>query len=120
MPATMRGLGTSQAELTSMSNVQQLEYVYKYYKGYAGRMKDIYALYLVTFFPALLTTNYNNDTVIEGWGLSAATIARANPGLDLNSDGKITVGEFNNSIDVRLRRLGISQNDIDNLKKKTM
>ncbi|MFV0366293.1 MAG: hypothetical protein ACK5JS_07315 [Mangrovibacterium sp.] len=35
MPATMRSLGVSQQQLTSMSNVQQLDYVYRYLKPYA-------------------------------------------------------------------------------------
>lgn len=92
MPATAQSLGTSTAALKAMSNVQQLDYVYKYYKPYITKLNSYPDLYLATFFPAAL--GKADDYVMQTSKLSAATIAAANPGIDLNKDGKITVGEF--------------------------
>lgn len=92
MPATAKGLGTTTAALRNMSNVEQLDYVYKYYKPYISKLNSYPDLYLATFFPAALSKS--DDWVIQSSGLSAATIANANKIIDLNKDGKITVGEF--------------------------
>ena len=92
MPATAQALGTSTAALKAMTNVQQLDYVYKYYKPYITKLNSYPDLYLATFFPAAL--GKSDDYILQTSKLSAATIADANPGIDLNKDRKITVGEF--------------------------
>ncbi len=92
MPATAQSLGTSTAALKAMSNVEQLDYVYKYYKPYITKLNSYPDLYLATFFPAAL--GKADDYILQTSQLSAATIADANPGIDLNKDRKITVGEF--------------------------
>lgn len=92
MPATARSLGTTTAALKEMSNVEQLDWVYKYYKPYITKLNSYPDLYLATFFPAAL--GKLDDYVLQTSSLSAATIAAANPGIDLNKDRKITVGEF--------------------------
>lgn len=92
MPATAKSLGTSTTALKNMSNVEQLDYVYKYYKPYITKLNSYPDLYMATFFPAAL--GKSNDYVLQTSSLSAGTIARANPVIDLNKDNKITVGEF--------------------------
>ncbi len=92
MPTTAKGLGTSTQALYKMNAIEQLDYVYKYFKPYANRMKCFSDLYLVCFFPAAL--GKPDDWVIQTSILSAYAIASQNTGLDLNKDGKITVGEF--------------------------
>ena len=92
MPATAKSLGTTTAALRAMSNVEQLDYVYKYYKPYVTKLNSYPDLYLATFFPAAL--GKSDDWVLQTSSLSAKTIARANPAIDLNRDDKITVGEF--------------------------
>lgn len=92
MPATAQSLGTSTAALKAMTNVQQLDYVYKYYKPYITKLNSYPDLYLATFFPAAL--GKSDDYILQTSKLSAATIADANPGIDLNKDRQITVGEF--------------------------
>lgn len=92
MPATARSLGTTTAALSTMSNVEQLDYVYKYYKPYITKLNSYPDLYLATFFPVAL--GKSDDWVLQTSTLSAKTIARANPVIDLNKDDKITVGEF--------------------------
>lgn len=51
MPTTANGLGTTTAELMNMNTLQQLDYVYKYFKRGAGKFHSIYDLYLFTFYP---------------------------------------------------------------------
>lgn len=100
MPATAAGLGTSTAALRSMTNVEQLDYVYKYFKPYAGRFFAVTDLYTVTFFPVAL--GKPDSYVLETSSIHADTIARQNPVFDLNKDQKITYGEFKQSIIKRL------------------
>jgi hypothetical protein len=92
MPATAAGLGTSTVALRNMGNVEQLDYVYKYFKPYAGRLSSLTDLYTVTFFPRAL--GQPDSYVLQTDTLKAGTIARQNPGFDLDKDGQITYGEF--------------------------
>lgn len=96
MPKTAIGLGTTTAALAKMSNVQQLDYVYKYFKPKAGQYKSGEDLYLFTFFP--IAVGKPDYWTIESTGMKAATIAHQNPGLDLNKDGKITIGEWKEAL----------------------
>ena len=100
MPSTAAYLGTSTQELSGMSNVDQLDYVYKYFAPYTGRIFSFPDLYMVTFFPVAL--NKPADYVIHSDTLSADTIARANPIFDLDHNDQITVGEFQSAIYSRL------------------
>lgn len=92
MPATAAGLSTSTAALKAMSNVQQLDYVYKYLKPFAGRMASYPDVYLAVFFPAGIG---KPDTwTFQTSSLSASKIATQNPLFDTNKDKQITKAEF--------------------------
>ena len=96
MPATAFSLGTTTANLMLMSNVQQLDYVYRYFAPYTGRLKTFADVYSVTFFPIMLG---KPDTwVLQSSTLSPEKIAKANTVFDLNKDSQITAGEFRNAI----------------------
>lgn len=103
MPATATALGTSVSVLANMSNVEQLDYVYKYYRPYAGRMNNLYDVYLVTFFPAAL--GKADNWVLQTSSLSPRIIAEQNPAIDLNKDKQITVGEFKRYVDLKKKDL---------------
>lgn len=92
LPSTAISLGTTTDALQQMTNVEQLDYVYKYFAPYAGRINDAKDLYLITFFPAAI--GKADDWVLQTSTLPASTIASQNKGIDLNGDGQITVGEF--------------------------
>lgn len=92
MPKTAKGLDTLNEELYNMSGVNQLNYVYKYYLPYKGKIKSLADLYLITFFPAGL--GKTDDFIFKTSSVSAEKIALANPGIDLNKDKKITLAEF--------------------------
>lgn len=91
MPTTAIWLGTSTQALYKMSSLEQLDYVYKYFKGFTGRIKSYFDLYMITFFP--VAVGKPDDFVIQSKSVSASTIARQNPSFDINKDFKITVGE---------------------------
>ncbi len=92
MPATAKGLGTSTEALKSMTNVQQLEYVWKYFAPYSGRIKGVTDLYTITFFPVAL--GKPDNYVLQTSTKSAGLIASQNPIFDTNKDKSITIGEF--------------------------
>lgn len=94
MPRTAKGLGTTTDTLRNMSRVDQMDYVEKYLQPYAGRLNSYFDLYLVVFFPAAIGNTDNDDYIFESSDLSAAQIAAGNPTMDINKDGKITMGEF--------------------------
>ncbi len=96
VPSTMTMLGVTAAQLIAMTNVEQLDYVYKYFKPFSGKIKSYADLYLVTFFPAAV--GKPKDWVIETSRIPAYSVAKINPGFDLNKDMKITVGEFETAI----------------------
>jgi hypothetical protein len=92
MPDTALRLGTTNKALYSMTAIDQLHYVYKYFKPWTGKMKSYFDLYLVTFFPAAI--GKPDDYVLQTGKLSASLIAKQNPFFDVNKDGKLTVGEI--------------------------
>lgn len=94
MPATAKALGTTTEALSQMSATQQLDYVEKFYKPYAGKLDSGAAMYLATFYPLALSKG--NDFVIgsERSDSMVHTIARQNPAFDVNKDGQITKQEF--------------------------
>ena len=97
MPATAEWLGTSTTALSRMTRVQQLDFVKKYYllnirSGY--QIKTYEDLYLITFYP--LSIN-KPDRYIFGSEVSidrARTVAKYNPGIDIDKNGFITKTEF--------------------------
>jgi len=102
MPATAAHLGTSTAALRSMSNVQQLEYVKKYFERKRGQFSSVYDLYLYTFFP--IAVGKPDNWVLQTSSLPASLVARSNKPTDLNNDNQITVGEFKKYVRLKIER----------------
>lgn len=92
MPDTALNQGTTTKALYAMTAIDQLGYVYKYFKPWTGKIKSYFDLYLVTFFPDAI--GKPDDYILQTKKLSAATIAKQNPFFDVNKDGKLTVGEI--------------------------
>jgi len=93
LPGTARGLGTSTYKLRNMTDVQQLDYVYKFYRHAKGKLNEMTDLYLYAFFPISVLNEWKDHRIIKYGKLSASLIAKQNRGLDLNKDGKVTVKE---------------------------
>ena len=92
LPSTALDLGTTVQDLAKMNGVDQLRYVEKYLKPFAGKMKSYFDTYAAVFFP--LAIGKPDNWVFETKKLNRSKIAAQNPGIDLNKDGKITIGEF--------------------------
>lgn len=92
LPTTAIALGTTTAQLATMSRTEQLPYVEKFFQPIAGKIRSVEELRLFTFFPAALTQP--NDYVLETATLPAKLVASRNTIFDTNGDMKITKGEF--------------------------
>jgi hypothetical protein len=92
MPSTIRSLGTTAMALKLMSNVQQLDYVFRYLSPYAGKMNSLTDTYLAVFFPKAI--GKPDSWVLQAVGLTASSVACWNPLYDLNKDKQLTVGEI--------------------------
>jgi hypothetical protein len=90
--STAIGLGTTVEAIRKMSASQQLDYVYKYYKPFIGKLNSPYDIYLVTFFPIAL--GKPDNWVFQSKNLSSSYVANQNKAIDLNKDGEITIAEF--------------------------
>lgn len=94
VPDTARYLGTTTEALKKMTRTQQLRYVELYFKklGLVGKLNSYFDIYLAVFFPAAM--GKSDDYVFETKNISRASVAKSNPIIDLNKDGKITMKEF--------------------------
>jgi hypothetical protein len=104
MPDTARILGTTTDELRKMDAVQQLDYVYKYYKMTGVGDGSPGDLYMATFMPKFI--GYPDNFVlgqlgggkVPGTNLSSDLVYKQNTPLDRNKDGAITIADIKSSI----------------------
>lgn len=87
MPATARNLGTTTDALARMTAEDQLNYVYKYFRPFNGRLRTLADIYMAILWPRAVGQP-------EGFVLfdrsTMPTTYRQNAGLDANRDGRIT------------------------------
>lgn len=94
MPKTAEALGTTVEKLKQMSNLEQLDYVKKYYEK-GKPFTSLRDLYLFTFFPT--ARGRDENYVFRTSALSAANIAQANPGIARNKS-QITMKDYDTYI----------------------
>lgn len=90
MPKTAIGLGTTVAALAAMTAVEQLDYVYKYFLPFRGKLNNLSDVYMAILYPIAVgkPENYvlfDRDTKPIAY--------RQNGGLDFNRNGQITKHE---------------------------
>lgn len=90
MPQTAAALGTSTPHLASMSPEDQLNYVWKYFAPYKGRLHNLGDIYMAILWPAAIGKPdsyvlFDRDTGPHAYA--------QNKGLDFNHDGRITRAE---------------------------
>jgi peptidoglycan hydrolase-like protein with peptidoglycan-binding domain len=107
IPSTAKGLGTSVDALYNMTSVEQMDYVYAYYKRFAGKMNSAEDVYFATFLP--IAVGKDDNWVMRTQNASAATVAKQNPAVNLNKDSEITVGEFKDYIQKGIAATGHAQ-----------
>lgn len=81
-------LGTTVEELSNMSGVEQLDYVYKHYESYAGKLKDVGDVYMVTLWPSAVGKPDSYALFVKG-----DKYYDVNSGLDYDCDGIVTKEE---------------------------
>lgn len=95
MPATAKGLGTTTVALGKMDAVTQLDWVERYFKPWAGKLKSLEDTYMAILWPKAVGKPLT-------WALfdraSAPTAYRQNAGLDFNKDGQVTKAEAANKV----------------------
>lgn len=90
MPKTAISLGTTVDELAAMTAEDQLNYVYKYFRPFKGRLQSLGDVYMAILWPAGVG---KPDSYVLWDRASRPTTYRQNAGLDVNRDGEITRGE---------------------------
>jgi len=98
MPKTAITLGTTTDELYKMDGVQQLDYVYKYFKMTGVGDGSLGELYTAVFMPKYV--GYPKDTVLGQKGAAgfSGKVYAQNSGLDRNRDGVITKADIEKSV----------------------
>jgi hypothetical protein len=99
MPQTAIGLGTTVEDLRKMDGVQQLDYVYKYFKSVGVRPgMELGDLYMAVFMPAHVGKPDNMVLGAQGANGFSGKVYAQNAGLDKNKDGTITVADVKSSV----------------------
>lgn len=101
MPTTAVSLGTSTTKLASMSAEDQLNFVYKYFRPYAGRLNNLGDIYMAILWPKGVG---QPDSYILWEKDRQPTTFRQNSGLDINKDKKVTRGECLTKIKQKLTK----------------
>ena len=101
-------VGTTQSALVGMTRAQQMKYVEKYFQywkdaGYFPDNPTAGQLYAVVFAPA-----YSGRGVDEALYSKGSAAYAHNAPLDVNNDGKITIGEMAGRIEKKKKEFGIS------------
>lgn len=99
MPRTAESLGTTTAELRSMSAVDQLDYVYRYFKmvGVKPGM-DAGDLYMAVFMPKYVGAPDNTVLGQSGASGFSGKVYAQNASLDKDRDGEITVSDVKSRV----------------------
>ncbi|MBO0946999.1 transglycosylase SLT domain-containing protein [Fibrella forsythiae] len=88
MPGTAKGLGTSVEHIRTLTGLQQMEWVRKYFTPYRGRMHSLWDTYFAVFYPAAI--GKPAEHVLFAAGTKAY---KWNAGMDMNKNGKVTVSD---------------------------
>lgn len=120
LPSTAKGLGTTTEDLKQMSGSKQLEYVYKYFKRYKGKLNTLSDVYLTVFYPYavdkpadyVLGSQYSQEV--------AENIANKNPIFDTDKDNLITKAEVTNYFTAWVRMQGYTGDVTETASKKKL
>lgn len=102
VPSTAKQLGTTVDMLAKMTGVEQLEYVRRYFAPFMHsiRPSEPGDYYMAVFMPGYLGAprdtvlgEKDSTEILPKTSLTKGKIYAQNPGLDVNHDGKITVGD---------------------------
>jgi hypothetical protein len=107
MPKTARALGTTTEALASMSAVDQLDYVHKYFLPYRGRLHTLEDVYMAILWPRGIGLDLDDKLI----GSDTPITYRQNCGLDIDKNGIITKREATEKVR-RMLREGLEEPDV--------
>lgn len=87
MPSTAKMLGTTTTALAKMTPEDQLNYVYKYFRPFFGRLNNLGDTYMAILWPK--GVGQPDHYVV----FDSGTAYRQNAGLDIDKDGDVTRAE---------------------------
>jgi len=99
MPETAKDFGTTVKELKSLTHVEQLNYVYMYFKTVAERYGEYNSL--TDFYLAVLYPKAREEEFCYTLYANPSEAYKQNSGLDEDSDGRVTIQD----IDRRMKRI---------------
>jgi hypothetical protein len=96
-PATAAELGTSTADLAAMSDVDQMDYVEKYFSPYRNMLETVEDVYMAILWPAAIGKS-------NSWALFSNPSPEyfRNAGLDTDKDGNVTKEEASAMVRAKL------------------
>ena len=98
MPSTALGLGTTVAKLAAMTAEDQLNFVYKYFRPYKGRLQTLEDTYMAILLPSQVGKELSSVL------FSGGVAYRQNAGLDSNRDGRVTKAEASAKVREKLEK----------------
>ncbi len=110
MPATAAGLGTSSAALARMTAEDQLNYVFKYFRPFKGRLRNLGDVYMAILWPGGVG---QADSYVLWEKGKRPVHYRQNAGLDINKDGRTTRAEAVQKV-LERRELGFRPGNVWN------
>lgn len=102
MPQTAFLLDTSSEALARMTPENQLNYVYKYFKPYKGRLHNLGDLYMAILWPAGIGKP-DSWNLFERGGPHPSLYLQ-NKGLDFDRDGDVSRGEALRAVRAKLAK----------------
>ena len=99
MPFTATSLGTTIAALSSMTAVDQLDFVEKYFSPYKGTLHTLDDVYLAILYPAAIGKSPNATLFQKG-----TLVYQENRGFDKNGDGIITPAEVSAKVKAKYQK----------------
>lgn len=98
MPSTAVALGTTTAKLAQMTPEDQLNYVYKYFRPFKGKLHNLGDVYMAILWPKAVGKPDNYVLFDRG------AAYRQNAGLDKDKDGDVERGETLTKIQDKLAK----------------
>lgn len=90
---TANSLGTSTAQLATMTALEQLDFVEKYLQPYSGRFNTLEDVYMAVLWPAAVGQEPNQVIFTQGDDFYSV-----NSGLDIDQDGSVTTQEATDKV----------------------
>lgn len=101
MPTTAKSLGTTTTELAAMTAEDQLNYVWKYFSPYKGKLKTLGDIYMAILWPRGVG---KSEAYVLWDKASKPTTYRQNSGIDYDRDGVITKAEATAKVAAKLSK----------------